>query len=486
MSDPKVLSNSPALRSGASYEYLKKQARKLQRAVRGDDGEALARVRTHHPRHGEALGAERRATFPLADAQLVVAREHGFLSWPKLKTAILALSRRAAEGAQLDALVSSVRAQLQRFARLTGRLSEGQQRLLGRSDDPQVLIDIAASCFDRAEREALLEHDQRLPRLMALRAGLERVMDGLSPVPVGSGDGAGVTAEEADACIVVLYAGGYAHLYGRRFPLSKEVTRIGRNLEQDIVFNSDSISRQHCTIERRGGDYHVVDQEATNHTFVNANPEPVASRRLQSGDRIMTGDAIMAFLQGDDLDARYREIVDYVAERDGLTELQNRRTWTASTAREVLYARGCERPLSMLMVDLDGLQELNQTLGHLAGNALLRDVAHALREICGPDAGLARHGGDVFAALLPGNDLASALELGERLRAAVDAWAPREPHPSRVERARCAMPATVSVGVSTLYRTTGADELIADAHAAMGRAKATGRNRVCGPEAYAA
>jgi diguanylate cyclase (GGDEF)-like protein len=481
-----LVSSTPALRSGASYEYLKKQARRLQRAVRAGEPEALARVRNQHPRLGtEAALAACQSELALSDAQLVIAREHGFISWPKLKTAVLALSRRADEGAQLDALVDRVRVQLERFGRLTGRLTTRQLRLARETGDPEVLIAIAGDCFERAEAEALMARDERLPRLLALSDGLERVMDGMQPEPVGSEQTR--QSEHADACLVVLYAAGYAHLYGRRYPLTRAVTRIGRNRDQDVVFNSDNVSRAHCTVERReDGRYLLVDQGATNHTFVNAHPVPIGEHLLSSGDRIAAGDTIVAFLSGDDLERRYRETIDYIADRDGLTELDNRRRWLHRVGREVLYARGEERPLSLLFVDLDNLRVFNEKLGPLAGNGLLRALGHALRTHAGDGAVVGRYDSDQFGVLLPDTDLASALQRAEALREAVAALRIPLPPPSKGVDAASAPKElwfTVSLGASTLYRTTGQDELIADAERALRQAKDSGKNRVCGPTA---
>ncbi|MDH5673376.1 MAG: GGDEF domain-containing protein [Myxococcales bacterium] len=484
-----LISSAPALRSGASYEYLKKQARKLQRAVRAGEHDALSRVRSQHPKLGsEAALSGRQAEFALADAQLVVAREHGFISWPKLKTAVLALSRHASDSAQLDALIDRVRLQLERFSRLTGQLTSGQLRAARETPDPEVLIEIAGHCFAAAERDALLARDARLPRLQALSEGLERAMDGVEPEPVGSPRDDDDGAEGADACLVVLYAAGYSHLYGRRYRLTQPVTRIGRNRDQDVVFNSDNVSRAHCSIERQDdGRYVLIDQGATNYTFVNAHPQPVTRQVLASGDRIATGDTIVAFLCGDDLEHRYRETVDYIADRDGLTELPNRRFWLHRLGREVLYARGEDKPLSVLFVDVDNLQRFNETYGALAGNGLLRVVAHELRARAGERGLVGRHAADEYGVLLPGEDLAGALELAEGLRRAIESLQVPEPPPSRgvstPETDGRKMPVTVSVGVSTLYRTTGQAELLEDAERALAEAKRSGGNRVCGPRA---
>ncbi|PPK98576.1 diguanylate cyclase (GGDEF)-like protein [Kineococcus xinjiangensis] len=96
---------------------------------------------------------------------------------------------------------------------------------------------------------------------------------------------------------------------------------------------------------------------------------------------------------------------------DPLTHLGNRRALTA----RLHELEGGDEPFSLSLVDLDGFREVNDTLGHEAGDELLRQVAARLREGCGADDLVVRQGGDEFALLSPGSTLEAATERAQRL-----------------------------------------------------------------------
>src|ERR1041385_6494073 len=89
---------------------------------------------------------------------------------------------------------------------------------------------------------------------------------------------------KGDDCLVVIYAPSQSEL-GKRHVLQKDVTAIGRDRDNDIVLDSDSVSRRHAKLEHRDGDFYVIDLDSTNGTFVNAEPEPVTTLQLRRGDQ---------------------------------------------------------------------------------------------------------------------------------------------------------------------------------------------------------
>ncbi len=102
-----------------------------------------------------------------------------------------------------------------------------------------------------------------------------------------------------------------------------------------------------------------------------------------------------------------------ISQHDGLTQLYNRRFFEEELER----AAGARNPvLTILMLDVDGLKKVNDTLGHAEGDKLLRRVAEVLRVAFRPEDVAARIGGDEFAILLPGADEAAARGVVERLR----------------------------------------------------------------------
>lgn len=163
---------------------------------------------------------------------------------------------------------------------------------------------------------------------------------------------------------------------------------------------------------------------------------------------------------------------------DYLTGWHNRRFLQLRLREELARAQRQGSALSLLMLDLDQFKQINDGCGHLAGDEALREVAARVESQVRASDTAARFGGDEFAVLMPGADAAQAGRLAERIRAAV-AHGPVEAGPG-IE-----LPVTVSIGVASLRAPPAsgdlkalAEHLVAEADAALYRAKAAGRNRV--------
>ena len=156
-------------------------------------------------------------------------------------------------------------------------------------------------------------------------------------------------------------------------------------------------------------------------------------------------------------EARYR----HLSEHDALTGLVNRSSFHARLATLA------GTPVGLCFLDLDGFKKVNDDHGHEAGDAVLRHVADALREVCGDDAVPARLGGDEFVVLCPGADARALRRLAARIEAAV-----RRP-------VRLASGTSVTVGASAGWAagdgSVDADELVRRADRAMYDAKAARR-----------
>jgi len=164
---------------------------------------------------------------------------------------------------------------------------------------------------------------------------------------------------------------------------------------------------------------------------------------------------------------------------DPKTSLFNARHFAVALADELSRAERFERPLSLLMCDLDLLRDINNDHGHLAGDAVLRGVADVFREELRHYDLPARFGGEEFSILLPETASAQALEIADRIRRALAA------RRFQVETSSEPIRATISIGVAEFTTdATGADELVHEADLAVYRAKLQGRNRVvaAGPE----
>lgn len=168
-----------------------------------------------------------------------------------------------------------------------------------------------------------------------------------------------------------------------------------------------------------------------------------------------------------------------LAEKDGLTNLANRRCFDQGLEANWLHAQRENTWLSLLIIDVDHFKSYNDTYGHPRGDECLRTVARTIGDQVFRPADLpARYGGEEFALILPGTDFRGAEEVAERLRAAV--YDLNIPHGSNAIAQRV----TVSVGIASIIPPLdqGAEILVAAADKALYSAKNAGRNKVVGAE----
>ena len=152
------------------------------------------------------------------------------------------------------------------------------------------------------------------------------------------------------------------------------------------------------------------------------------------------------------------------AATDPLTGLGNHRSFHKSLRDEVAQAEEAGSSVGLIMIDVDGFKGINDSLGHLAGDQLLRDLANTLTHVAKKE-NTFRYGGDELAVLLPGVRCVAAVEVAERLRNAVSEMGEQ--------------PMTISLGVGCFPEmASSAEELIYRADMAMYWAKSSGKNRV--------
>jgi diguanylate cyclase (GGDEF)-like protein len=163
---------------------------------------------------------------------------------------------------------------------------------------------------------------------------------------------------------------------------------------------------------------------------------------------------------------------------DSLTGWHNRRYLVTRLHEELARCRRDRTPLTCLMIDVDHFKSVNDRFGHLAGDEVLRQLAHCISaEVRGSDVS-ARYGGEEFVVLLPGTGIGAGFLLAERIRAAVAAEPFELP-------AGSPLPVTVSIGVAEQSPTleerdlkAAGERLLALADVALYEAKAGGRNAV--------
>ena len=155
---------------------------------------------------------------------------------------------------------------------------------------------------------------------------------------------------------------------------------------------------------------------------------------------------------------------------DPLTKTLNRRAFAEETNRELSRSRRTGAPLSILLVDLDRLKEVNDTYGHEAGDLALVSLAEEARSTLREDM-IARFGGDEFAVLLPGTKQEDAVKAAERIRSSIES--------RQFGFGDRLVAITVSIGVATRGEgNDDIDEIIRRADVGLYSAKAMGRNRV--------
>jgi len=248
-----------------------------------------------------------------------------------------------------------------------------------------------------------------------------------------------------------------------------------------------------CARLRRGGGVLRRSVRAGSHPFDERHriAVPIVVERAPWGMIVALRDRLGAFPRADEkrlariaqlagvavANADARERLSTQALTDPLTGLANRRAFDRRLIEESRRASRHDRPLSLMLIDIDHFKAVNDRFGHAAGDRVLVDLTGALREIMREGDLLARVGGDELAMILGDCDQRQATEVARRMLRAAAGHASLGRGPG----------VTLSVGVTALRRDESADELLRHADQALYRAKDGGRNRVvCHEEQIAA
>jgi diguanylate cyclase (GGDEF)-like protein len=271
-----------------------------------------------------------------------------------------------------------------------------------------------------------------------------------------------------EACLVHIHPTGPG--MGRRYPLTDVPLVIGRSTDCNIQVDEQCVSRHHARIQPTADGYYAVDLHSTNGTFV--NDRAAATTPLHDGDYLRVGNCIYRFLAGGNVEAEYHEEIYTLTIKDALTDIHNKRYLLEFLDRELARSARHQRPLALVLFDIDRFKEINDRLGHLGGDHTLRELAGRVRAGIRKEELFARYGGEEFAIVLPESTREIGLTVGERIRSLV------EMQPFQFGDNQFSL--TVSVGVTA---TEGGEsltpqELLRQADERLYQAKREGRNRV--------
>ena len=248
-------------------------------------------------------------------------------------------------------------------------------------------------------------------------------------------------------------------------------TVIGRHSNCTFALHDLKVSGQHATITPNGaGEFVLEDLRSTNGTRVNGLP--VANTRvLQDGEKIFVGETVIRFSLADEFDIDFHSEVATLVGTDPLTGLPSKRRFDEELEFSLQAAIRSNRSLAVLMMDMDGVKQINDTHGHIYGAYAIGQTGRMIASVLGGKGRACRFGGDEFSAFLPGHDLKSGCDIAEQIRQAVET--------AGLEKDGIPLRPTISIGVAC-YPDTAGDllTLVTTADAALYRAKALGKNCV--------
>ncbi len=269
--------------------------------------------------------------------------------------------------------------------------------------------------------------------------------------------------------VIIVMNGGEL---GRRFHLKDVATVIGRDPGQaHIVISDRTVSAMHARIDYKASQdqYSVTDLASRNGMLVNS--QRITDAPLKKGDKIFIGSTILKFTFEDAYEDRYRTRLDELMNIDELTGLPVKRVFDREFRRAFDQALITGTRLSLLMMDMDGLKQINDTYGHIMGSHTISECGKLIGKAVGHKGMVCRYGGDEFIAFIRNRTLEKTEALGEHIRERIAS------HTFKLNGHE-ATP-TISIGVAEKTRVVlSPPELILIADEALYRAKVAGRNIV--------
>jgi two-component system cell cycle response regulator len=259
---------------------------------------------------------------------------------------------------------------------------------------------------------------------------------------------------------------------GKRFPLNGEPVVIGRNpAKANMVISDRTVSGIHSRIDfnPRNQEYTITDLESRNGILVNF--QKTESSQLNNGDKIFIGATVLKFTYEDDFEDKFHSKLNQIMNIDDLTGLPVKRIFDREYKLEFFQTKRNDKKLSLLMMDMDGLKQINDTYGHQMGSFSISESGKIIRKTIGRKGIASRYGGDEFIAFLRNTPICKAESIGESIREKIINH--------DFTRKDVTVSPTISIGVAEFNdELKSPEDLVRVADEALYRAKRSGRNTV--------
>ncbi len=258
---------------------------------------------------------------------------------------------------------------------------------------------------------------------------------------------------------------------GKRYILDETDMTMGRDADTCKLHISDAtISRQHIRFVQEGIVVRAVDLGTTNGTFIN-DKKIGAPTVLKDGDMVRLGTVLLKFFSHGNIENVFHDKIYQKATLDQTTNVFNKQYLMDSLESEFKIAKNYQRPLSIIVYDLDFFKKVNDTFGHNAGDIILKETASIVKSAIRKNDILGRFGGEEFIIILPDTIKKTAYEFAERIRQKL------EQHNFKLSGVTTRQ--TISMGVAEIdAQMKKSVDLIEIADQKLYESKRNGRNRV--------
>jgi len=257
---------------------------------------------------------------------------------------------------------------------------------------------------------------------------------------------------------------------GRRIMLADDQITLGRSHDATIFLDDMHVSRLHLSIEFEPDlrAYRVKDLRSSNGTLLNG--KRIDEAILKESDKIIVGQTMLRFGWADELDLEYQAEIDKLMNIDELTGLVVKRRFDEEMNRSIAVAKMKKRDLAMIMIDMDGLKQINDKHGHAFGAYAIAQTGKLIKATIEKKGLACRFGGDEFMVFLPNLNAEEVRRIAEQLRKCVENY----PY----EKDGVILSPTISLGVSALKADDNISSIFGRADKALYSSKKAGRNKV--------